>query len=261
MLRRWLAVFVLLTWLLPPPLWAAITEVAGAKASSGDLFQGTAPTLAFGGPIGISNLLTVCGVVGALATDGQPTVTVTDTRSNSYTVSYGPQGTWTVGPTFNYKTFIARAIAVDTATPTVTVTPNSFFSGNDTFSFDLDAFAGTALSSPTDGAATDGETIGTAPAITVTTTIANDVVVAVAGKNNSSGSVTWTDPAGWTVIGESGAGGNSVAHSCLFKVVSSAGAQTAIWTTNSVGASTWTTQGAAFKADVSGPKVLLKLKN
>ena len=254
MLRRWLAVFVLLTWLLPPPLWAAITEVAGAKASSGDLFQGTAPTLAFGGPIGISNL-------GDWAGYSKYLDTVTDTRSNSYTVSYGPQGTWTVGPTFNYKTFIARAIAVDTATPTVTVTPNSFFSGNDTFSFDLDAFAGTALSSPTDGAATDGETIGTAPAITVTTTIANDVVVAVAGKNNSSGSVTWTDPAGWTVIGESGAGGNSVAHSCLFKVVSSAGAQTAIWTTNSVGASTWTTQGAAFKADVSGPKVLLKLKN
>ena len=219
-------------WLLTSPAWAAIAEVASKKATSADCSNVDTCAVAFAGAISANHLLIACGTVATASGGGPASATVTDSASNSWTVVLG-----TACAGCDSKPFIAYAVANGAATPTVTVNPAGS-AGWITFS--IDAFSGAATSSPlsVDGGTSIGQS--NAPADTITTSTANELII---GSMATPSSAVHSPTGSYTQIGEDQSATNG--HNCVFRVATTATGYTVDWSEN--GTIDWSAQTASFK--------------
>jgi hypothetical protein len=212
----------------------AIAEVASRRASGfGNLIDFL--DVAYPGNVAAGDLL-VCGgqcFCGGGASSSN-TLAITDTRATSYSeISFFPNG--------SERLWIAYGIAPSSGANTVRVEP--FLAGN-YISFSIDEFSGVDATTPlsVDGGGSTGTS--TAPADSITTATANELVIGCMGYD---GATTTIAPGGsWTQIGEHEDNSSDEAHALLFGIVTTAQAYSVDWT---LGASKlWQCMTASFKA-------------
>jgi len=170
----------------------AITEVgSGSQRASTSVDNVDSTTLAFPANVTSGSLLLVAGSCWQTGA-GNSGITVTDTRSTSYTVlmkaGFASDGGQMVP-------FIAYGIAASSGACTVTVDPSG--TGN-YLAFTIDELAGVhATPLDVDGGQSTGTS--TAPADGLTTAAAGTLLVSLAVVNWSA-SITFTEPAGSTLL-------------------------------------------------------------
>lgn len=200
----------------------ALAEVGGGtqRATTGDNNAVDSAALAFPAAVASGNLLIVAGAWWG--TTAAPTsITVTDTRSTSYTVILG-----TVGAGMTWRTFIAWGVAASSGACTVTVNP----AGADAThagSYSIDEFSGQHASpASVDGGTTTGQTAATI-SDTITTATVNELLIAAASHDGASNAFTVSG--GGTAIGQNITNANNQMHAAQFRLVTTATAYTLSW--------------------------------
>lgn len=208
---------------------AGIAEVgSGSQRATNTMNNVGSQTLAFPGNVTNGSLL----VVGGGLWGGPPTaITVTDTRSTSYTTLLGTiNGAW--------RPFIAYGLAPSSGANTVTVDPDTTVYGG----FAIDEFSGVnATPLDVDGGSSTGTS--TTPADGITTATANDLIIGCASYEGTG--VTIAPGGDYTTIGELEDAANLWTYSLVFRLVTTAQAYTVDWTISS--SNVWVAMTAAFK--------------
>ena len=234
---------------------ALYTEVASQRASTGNNNGVDSANLAFPNNVTSGNLLIVTG--GVWGSSAAPTsITVTDTRSTSYTVVLGdiPAGlTW--------RTFIAYGNAGGSGACTVTVDP---LGASHSLSFSVDEFTG-ADSSPSDvaGGTSQGNVNGSAftASDSITTVAADALIIGV--MSHEVDTRTLTAGTNYTTIGENETNANNQCHHAVFRIVTTAQAYTVSIDGGAGGASGtpgWALQTHSFKPATSSTTTLTPAK-
>ena len=216
----------------------AITEVASQRASSGTNAGADSDALAFPNNVTSGNLLAVGGATWV--SSGVTSISVTDTRSTTYTVVLGTAFGFLTG----IRTFLAYGIAPSSGACTVTVNPSG---SSVDFSFGIDEFTGNADPvADVNGGDTQGSS--TAPSDGITTGVDNALIL---GLMTFSGIVATMAPEGaQTQISEEESNVNNQCHNFSFKIVGAAGAQTMSGTLSV--SDDWGEQTHSFKPSVAG---------
>ena len=196
----------------------AIAEVAGQRAGVVYVNNVDSTTVAFPANVTAGNLLVVLGCVWK--SGGNTGVTITDTRSTSYTVRWYQNSANT-----NFSIYLAFGIAPSSGACTVTIDPSDL--GN-SIEGAIDEFSGVA-DPPEDvnGGSTEGSS--TTPADSLTTLTADALLLGVMG-HASAGSPTLTPGAGYTQIGEN-EDSFELPFNGVFRIVTTAQAYTVDWIT------------------------------
>jgi hypothetical protein len=182
--------------------------------------------LAYGSNVTLGDLL--LAFVDSNAALG--TMTVTDTRSNTWNLLTAFGGGYGAGGS------CALFYAIANATGSCTVTFSRVANGNITQCIgQIAEFSGTALASVLDGSAVSNTGNSSSPSATITTTGPNELVVAAVSP---TGGTTDTGSTGWTQMGTGGYG-------MVYAVKAAAGSQTPTFTGS--GSGTWGTAAAAFQ--------------
>ena len=223
-----------LALLLPIQGWAAITEVGGGSQRASGTFLGTgAKTVAFPGNVASGSLIVVAGSVYSNS-GGAPSISVSDSRSPSFTVTL----TVIDGQDDN---FIACAFTTSSGANTVSVT-NSVGDASNTMWYAIDEFSGADPSAcpNINGGISSGTS--TTPSDSLTTTTANELVVGI--LTTDSPDTSFTPSGGWTEIAEQESHAVQ-SGSAIFHIVTTAGSYSPSWT---LGASRqWFVSSASFK--------------
>ena len=228
-------VIFIIALLFTSPAWGAFTEVGSgtqAKSCSG---YGDTTTCAFAGSVTSGSLL----IVGGQAYSGA-TVTscgVTDTVKTSYSVLSYPATAST-----NHM-FLAYGLAPSGGANTITVDCDV-----DVYvSYGIDEFSGSDAT-PLNVNAGGANGIDSAPTHSITTTVADALIVGVAGDDSGNTSAI-TEGSGFTKIAEEENGSLYMRYGLEFKIATSATTYTVDWTTaDSV---SWQVLAASFKPFVA----------
>lgn len=231
-------VYLALVLLAPTCAWAGFAEVGGGSQRVTKLNgSGTTIDIVYPGNVSANSLLLI-----GCSFWSNPAATVTgatDTVSTSYAAAI--TGTLADGLS---RVHLIYGKAPSSGANTVTVT----FSQSGSGSCSADEFIG-QHATPLDAAGTVSTGTSTAPSASVTSTVANDLIVGVMTQSGNA-SPTITPDAGWTQIGEEEVGTTDMPHSLIFKIVTTAQPYTPSWT---LGASEpWGAIAAAFKPAVAG---------
>jgi hypothetical protein len=182
-------------------------------------------------------------VVWGSAWKGITAVTVTDTRSTSYSTILGSG--LSDGAGGQYRPFLAYGIVPTSGACVVTIAP----SGDPGMWMNavIDEFSGVSASPLS---VNGGSSTGTGSPMSdgITTLTAGELVVAVVGMGAGTGDFSMTPAAGWTQVEE--VESTAIAcYSAIFQVVGAAGAYTPSWTSGANRA--WSVTSASFKAPTS----------
>lgn len=222
----YLLLFFLL--LLPRPASALITEIASQRIGFSQTTVADSGNQTTPGAVTLGNLLVVLGVA-----DTSPSaISVTAPCVASFTVSSSMPGT--------ERTFVAYGfITTGGSTCTVNVNPTG---ANDKFYFNISEYSG-VNATPLDGTVVSNAGTSAAPTASITTTFANDVVVAFMTHTDNT-NVVITPGSGWTEIKEveSTAG---LTGSSIFQIVTATATYTPNWTLAS--SQPWLVLTAAFR--------------
>lgn len=220
--------FLFFLLLLPRPASALITEIASQRigqvaTTAVDSTSQTTP-----GAVTLGNLLVVLGVA-----DLSPTaIVVTAPCVATFTISTAMPGT--------ERVFIAYgAITTGGSTCTVTVNPTG---SNDKMYFNISEYSG-VNATPLDGTVVSNSGTSTAPTASITTTFANDVVVAFMTHTDNT-NVVITPGSGWTEIKELEST-TGLVGSGIFQIVTTTATYTPNWTLAS--SQPWLVITAAFR--------------
>ncbi|MGH7341821.1 MAG: hypothetical protein ACREKH_15115, partial [Candidatus Rokuibacteriota bacterium] len=237
-IRALLLVLALL--LVAGPASAAITEVGSGsqRAGTAGASSEASRTLAFPANVTSGSRLIVAGAV-FLGTGAPAAVVVSDTLSTSYTVLSA------VEPIHgNARVFIACGLASSGGANTVTVDPT----GSAFISFAIDEFAGadTGACPTVDGGSSTGDS--NSPADSITTSVADELIIGVATVGSSSNTVTYTPGGSYTQIAEAEAGATVQTYSAVFRIATTATSYTVDWTLSPVADDNeWIVYTASFK--------------
>lgn len=229
--------------LITSPAWAAIAEVGGGtQRATKETGSVASTTLAFPGNVTSGNLMVLLG----MANNSIASVGVTDTLGSTWSCL---SGSFSVD-----RLYICYAKAPSTGANTVTLTP----SANASLTFWIDEFTGQHATSPLDVNGGISTGTSTSPADSLTTTVANALVLGVMQKQcgGCTGAESITPAGGYTQIGEEEDATSPLSGSAVFQVVTTAQAYSVSWT---IGTSrTWGAYTASFvPAPVSGCPAIL----
>lgn len=232
-MRRLRLPILLLAFLMPVHGWAAIAEVASMRAND-TASDFTSDTTAFPNNITANQLLVMAGNLWNAGDVLVGSTTVTGC-STTFTVVFGSAISDDGG---FYRPFIARGVAGSTGACTLTLAPPVGTYGT----WVIDAFSGIDTGTPLDVDGGSSTSSSTAPADAITTLTANALIIAVLAH---SGGGVIIDPDGtYTQFGEEEFTAVS-SFSAQFKLLASAGADTADWTLGS--SVPWSAQTMSFK--------------
>lgn len=224
------------------PAWAAITEVGGGSQRAGkSTISVASTTLAYPGNVTAGNLMILAG----MANSSIASVSVTDTLTSTWTCV---SGSFSVD-----RLYICYAKAPSTGANTVTLTP----SANAQLTFYIDEFTGQHATSPLDADGGISTGTSTTPADSVTTTVANALVVGVMQKQcgGCSGAESITPAGGYTQIGEEENATSNLSGTAVFQVVTTATSYSVSFT---IGTSrTWGVYTASFAPAATSPARVL----
>lgn len=248
MLRRICSLLIFLALFWPRAGFAAISEVGGgtqrATGGGGAGYNNVdSATLAFPGNVTSGNLMVVVG--SAWNTGGGPTITVTDSRSTSYTVRTIVFSQYTI--------FVAWGVTSSSGANTVTVDPGG--TGN-YLSFSVDEFTGQHATPLDVNDGTSSTASSTSASDSITTASANALVVGAMGFTNAHTS-TIVAGASTTLIGAHTNQTTDTAHGAAFNIISgAAGSYATNWTLGT--SSTWTAITVSFAEATGGGGVAAK---
>lgn len=193
--------------------WAEISSRRGSTAgNTAEDYRG----IVLGSAVAVGDF---CVAIGAVFGTSPDAITVTDDVGTTYSV-------FTDGNfTSNVTAYIATGTVTTAGTNTIWIDPvtDSYISGAAT------CFSG-ADTSPLDVGATGTFQTGvTNPSASITTTTANDLILALL-VNSGSGSPTITPNASYTEIGETEDGACCATYSAVFRIVTTATSYTVDWT-------------------------------
>lgn len=235
-MRRWLYLLPFLLSLLATSAWAAITEVASQRATATECLATDTCAVAFPNNVTGGNLLVGGG--NSDDTVGSHTFGVTDSVGTSYS-------TIVCTPDLNgsrMTAFLFYGIAGGSGANTVTVNP-LLDSSVAQIVFAIDEFTGNhATPLDVNGGSSTGTS--TAPADSLTTLAANDLVLGVTGFYTSQ---AVTPGGSYTQIGEDQSAADG--FNLEFQIVTTAQAYSVDWTTG--GSNEWHACTAAFKEAVA----------
>lgn len=212
-----------------------IAEVGSGsqRATASALNGGDSHTVAFPANITSGNLLVVGGAYWKGATIDS--ITVTDTRSTTYTVVLD-------GQSIGWRAFLAYGIASSSGACTVTIDPDgATLYGSSA----IDEFSGVNTSTPVDASTQTATGTSTTPSVSITTATTGALIFGVvSGENVSSGGLT--PGSGFTQIGELEDSSNTWDFNAEFKLATSATSYTVDWAKATSAA--WSAMAIAFKA-------------
>lgn len=226
----WLLLALLLSWV--SPAWATFAEVGGGtqRATNSIASNVDSTTLAFPSNVTANNLLVVWGSAWANLTPSAITVTGTQ---GAYTVVSCP------GTTDSFRNFIAFRRSTTSSAETVTVDP----AGTGAYiTFTIDEFTlgnGQAPVLDATGSCTNGT--GTAVSGTVTTTVANALILGVLSGTEGQ---TITPGGSYTQAGEREP---THPHSAVFRVATTAQSYTVDWTLGAATSGAWAMHAIALR--------------
>jgi hypothetical protein len=207
----------------------AITEVGSGtqRASYFSNIPSTTGVQAYPANIGNGNLLICAG--RAYVAGAPPTISVTDTRSTSYTVIQNAVNA-------NSTAWIAYGVSSSSGACTVTVTST----GTAYISYALDEFAGQHA---TPFSVNGGTSTGTSTSASdgITTLTSGELIIGVAGHSGTTVTITPTQ----TQIGEAEDVNQYEPYNTSFQIAGAAGAYTQTWTLG--GSVAWQVLTASFK--------------
>jgi hypothetical protein len=198
--------------------WA---EKASMRASSSTFNNVDSGTLAFPNNVAQDDFLVVAGAVWQ--SGSAPTgVTVTDTRGTSYSVVLGA-----VPGSLTWRLFVAYGFAPGAGSCTVTVNPAG---GTASFSFGVNAFTGgdTGSQPDVDGATTFSAGAGTTISDSITTAVADALIIGVMSHDGADVGLSADSPA--TQFAENEVNSNNQCFNAAFRIVTTAASYTMAWT-------------------------------
>ena len=210
-----------------------ITEVGGGSQRATAIANNVdSTTIVFPANVVVDNLL-VCGGA-AWKSVAATSITVTDTRSTAYTVF-----SVTIGA--SVRLWIAYGLAPSSGACTVTVNPE----GTGTYiACAIDEFSGVHLTTPLDVDGGSSTGTSTTPSDSLTTLVANDLLLGVVSHSDIS-TVAITPGGAYTQIGEYEDSVVTVAYNFEYRLVTAAQVYAVDWTFAS--SQTWAAYTAAFQ--------------
>jgi hypothetical protein len=184
---------------------------------------------------------------------GAATVTVTDSKSNSYTNDQAlTQG--------DSRATISSALNI-TGGSSHTVTATSSSGASDTyFEGNFTEFSGTLSSAALDKTGSIGHGSGTTTSTVSTgtnTTQADELVIVCIAVNSNDTTINITDPpSGYTSIGVNQDGNATIGYEAAYKIITATGTQTATWTFDSTTSDGDAAVIATYKSATGGPPVI-----
>jgi hypothetical protein len=230
------------SWPFPGPGRAAVggggggggfTEVGGGsqRVASGANDSVDSDTTDYPGNVTSGTMLVVAGAAwGATAPTG---VTVSGCGA-SWTTVLGA-----VGGGLTWRTFISYGTGHAAGACTVTVNPAA---ASNSFSYSMDEFSGQAAS-PSSVAGGDTADTGTAPADSITTATAGELIIGVVSQDGAT--IAITPGASYTQIGETENNTTNQSHNAVFRIATTAAAYSVDWTLAS--STSWSAQTHSFK--------------
>lgn len=224
------------------PCWGTFTEVgSGSQRATATSSTSEVASLGVAFPANVTsgNLIIVGGNTWASAGPAS-SISVTDTIGTTYTVV-----TSTIGGD-KYLQFIAYGVTSSSGANTVTVDPNI----NTFIAFAIDEFSGqNATPLDVDGSSSTGTS--TAPADSITTGVANALIIGVAFHDGSVANAL--DPTGsYTQIGEEEDNNVSVDFNLVYRIATTATSYTVDWTLGS--SASWLAQTISFAPSVASSR-------